>query len=479
MLRPLPQMLADSAAEHPTRAALVAAAGVQSYAALESAVDAAAGIIAGLVPAGARLGLMLPNAVAMPVVLLGALRAGRSVVLLNVLYSPREVAECLADAGVDTVITVAPFRALLPSGTRAIVIDAGDAGIGLRADAGASREEGPGAAAPAPGDEAVVIYTAAQRGRARGARLTHRNLAANARATIEAMGLTPDDRVVAALPLMHAFGLTVTLLAPLAAGAAVMPVERFSPVRMLDQLEESGATVFAGVPSMFLALLAVAERREALRHGLRVAICGGAPLPWGTAERWEAAFGIPLRQGYGITEAGPVCLFNRVDRPNRPGSMGSPFPGVEAAVHDEAGNPLAAGEVGELCVRGENVFTGYVGEAAPPELRGGWLRTGDLAAVQPDGTFRFRGVLKPMFTRNGFNIYPHEIERVLEEEPRVRRVRVCALPVQDKENEIIVYVEPAAGVDLAEDEVRSFCRARLAAYKQPGQIVLGTIAEAF
>lgn len=475
----LPQLFDRSAAAHPDRTAVIAASGDWTYAALDAAAADAAAAFAALGLRGRRLGVLLPNSAAVAPVLLGALRAGASATLLNVLYSPREVAECLADAGIDTVVTVEPLLALLPPGTRA-----------LRAEAGAGRltlGDAPGgplprAAAPehwtgAPADEAAVIYTAAQHGRARGARLSHRNLAANARATVEAMRMVPDDRVIAALPLMHAFGLTVTLLAPLAAGAAVLPVERFNPVRMLDLLEESGATVLAGVPSMFLALIAAAERRPAPRLALRVAICGGAPLPAGAAARWERVFGLPLRQGYGITEAAPVCLFNRVDRPNRPGTMGVPFPGVAAGVFDEAGAPLPAGEVGELCVRGDNVFDGYVGDDAPPELRDGWLRTGDLAAARPDGSFRFHGVLKPMFTRNGFNIYPRELERVIGADARVRRVRVCALPVPDKENEIVVHVEPRDGAALGEDDVRSLCRARLAAYKQPGRVVLGEIAD--
>src|SRR5690606_26500140 len=217
---------------------------------------------------------------------------------------------------------------------------------------------------------------------------SHRNLLANLTPTIEAMEIGAEDRVIAPLPLIHAFGLTVSLNATLAAGACLLPVDRFHPARMLDMLEGSGATLFAGVPAMFIALLGAAERRGAPRHSLRVTLCGGAPLPLEAGACWEEVFGLPLRQGYGLTEAGPVCLFNRVDRPNHPGTLGYPFPGVDVSIRGPDGSPLPAGEVGEICVRGENVFRGYLGEktASPASFHGPWLRTGDLGTEEEDGT---------------------------------------------------------------------------------------------
>jgi long-chain acyl-CoA synthetase len=320
--------------------------------------------------------------------------------------------------------------------------------------------------------EAVVIYTSAMNGWARGARLTHRNLAANLLSTNEAMQVGPGDRVIALLPLIHAFGLTVTLNAPLSQGASVIPVDRFHPVRLLDLLESSAATVLCGVPAMFTALVAAAERRGSPAHSLRLALCGGAPLPEEVSARWEPLFGLPLREGYGITEASPVCLFNRTDRPNRPGTMGVAFPGVDVTLRDPRGEVVPQGETGELCVAGPNVFPGYAGDAGrdPAVFHGEAFRTGDLAVADQDGSVRFRGCLKEMFTRSGFNIYPRELERVVQQDPRIFRAVVTAIPDPAKENEIALSVVPAPGAELDEEAVRQVCRDGLAAYKQPGRI---------
>ena len=461
----LPELLAQAARRFPESVAVIAGTESLSFRELDAAANAFGDRMAALRVGGRRVGLLLPNVAAFPVALHGLLRAGASVVLLNPLYSPRETAEYIADAGVASTVTASALAALLPADHHRVVLD----------DTAAAPVP-PVAPAGAQAAEAVVIYTAAMDGYARGARLSHDNLIANLWATVEAMKLTPADRVVAALPLIHSFGLTVTLNAPLAVGASMIPVERFHPVRMLDLFETEAPTIFCGVPAMYLGLLAAAERRGVPRHSLRVAISGGAPLPPGVGERWEQAFGIPLREGYGLTEGAPVCLFNRVDRPNRPGTIGYPFPGVTVSVRDDQGRPLPPGETGELCVAGSNVFQGYIGDAGrnAHEFWGEFFRTGDLVSAEPDGAIRFRGLRKAMFTRSGFNIYPREIERALEEDPRIARTEVAAIPDAAKENEVALVVHPAPGSALGEEEVRRICRERLAAFKQPASITIAT-----
>lgn len=475
----LPAVLREAALRHPDRPAVAHESGTTTYARLAADVDRLAGHLDALGLAGRRVALLLPNLPTFPLALHGAWRAGCGVLLLNPMNSPREVEEYLRGAGAAAVITTGSLRDLLPPGTPALLVD--DLPDSLRLEDGGEARTLALAEAPAPpevpdgGDrEAAILFTAASEGWGRGAVLSHRNLVANLASTVEAMGIGPEDRMVAALPLIHAFGLTVSLNAALAAGACLLPVERFHPLRMLDLLERAGATLFAGVPAMYVALVGAAERRGPPRHSLRVALCGGAPLPREVAVRWEEIFGLSLRQGYGLTEAGPVCLFNRIDRPNRPGTLGYPFPGVEVSIRGPGGEPLPAGEVGEICVRGENVFGGYLdGERPGATFHGDWLRTGDLGTEEPDGAFRFRGMLKPMFTRNGFNVYPRELERVLEEDPRVERATVLALPDPLRENEIVLVVRPAPGAALTEEEVKGLCRARLAAYKQPSRVVIG------
>jgi long-chain acyl-CoA synthetase len=318
-------------------------------------------------------------------------------------------------------------------------------------------------------DEACIIFTAADQGWGRGAVLSHRNLLANLASTTAAMAITPSDTVLGILPYAHAFGLTVTLNAPLATGAAILPVERFRPQRILAELEGGPATVIAGVPAIYMGIVAAAERGPVPSHSLRLAISGGAQLPIELALRWEEIFGIPLRQGYGLTEASPVCLFNSIDRENQPGTLGYPFPGVQASIRDSDGVELPAGEVGELCIRGPNIFGGYAGEGGrlPRDFWGDWFRTGDLASRTEDDLFRFHGMLKSMYTRNGFNVYPREVERVLSSEPDIQSAEVLALPDAHKENEIVLVVRLVPGSTLEEEDIRTICRDRLASYKQP------------
>jgi long-chain acyl-CoA synthetase len=475
----LPDLLRDTARRDPDRAAVSANGRTWRFGEVDALADALAATLRRLVHGGRRVGVMLPNHAAFPAILHGVLRSGSSAVMLNPLYSPRETEEAIVDAEVDAVLTVRPLAALLPARARALLVDALP-GVIVELQGGAERQvplvherfEFIGSAH----DEAVVVFTAATGGRARGARLSHANLLANARSAVEAMLLTADDRVAGVLPYVHLFGQTVTMNAPIAAGAAIVPVERFNPLRLLETIEAEGVTVICGVPGIFAALVAAAERRGTPTGTLRVAICGGAPLPLEVGRRWEELFAVPLREGYGLTEAGPVCLFNRVGRPNRPGTIGEPFPAVEASVRGPAGAELEHGEVGELCVRGPNVFLGYIGDDGrnPRDFHGEWLRTGDLASRDPDGAFRYRGLIKPMFTRNGFNVYPAEVARALEADPRIDRVIVAALPDAAKENEVVIEVVPARDAVLGEEDVREVCRARLAAFKQPARISIAS-----
>jgi len=473
MTQPLDTIVTEHARRAPDLQAL-AADPPATYAELDRSItDVADRLRASGIDAG-RLGLLLPNVPAFPAALHGILRAGASAVMLNPQYSPREVGEYVADAHGRGVVTIEALEHLVPAGVPTLLIDPHDAS----ADGGWSRAPGPAHDDPSPlphGDrEAVVIYTAATGGWARGARLTHRSLGANLRGVLEGMRLTAEDCVLGLLPYGHAFGLTVTLNAPLAAGARMVPMDRFHPLRVLDLIEDHCATVLCGVPAMFVALVAAAEKRGVPRHSPRIAICGGAPLNAEVSRRWEEAFGLPLREGYGLTEASPVCTFNRVDRPNRPGTMGTAFPGVTVTVRDARGGMAATGETGEICVEGANLFAGYIGDDGRDGERwwGDAFRTGDLGCMEPDGAVRFRGVLKRMFTRGGFNVYPAEMERVLMADPRIQQASVAARPDPVKENDIVLTVIPAPGAELDEAAVKQLCRESLAAYKQPGTIVI-------
>ena len=411
--------------------------------------------------------------------------------LVNPLSSRPEIAYQIRDANVGAVFTTSELADRLPPGIATVVLDDAPATARVLVD-GATRTvdlgshvgltlEGEADAAPSS-EEAVVVYTSAFAGLPLGAILTHANLLSNPRATIAAGEIDRTAHMLAVLPFAHLFGLVVSGAAPLLVGGRVTTVPRFNPARVLELVESDGITHLVGVPSVFATVAALAERRGSpiAASALRLCICGGAPLSVDLQNRWFDLTGVELRQGYGLTEAGPVCLFNRVDLPNRRGMLGVPLPGVRVSVrseHDTGECPM--GETGEICVAGPNVFKGYVNPASRRTTAdepwaaglardGEWLRTGDRGAVDPDGSVSFRGLIKPMFTRNGFNIYPREIERAVAEMPNVQSVRVRALPEPLRENDIAIDVVGAVSVEA----VKHWCDERLAVYKRPSAITV-------
>ena len=434
---------------------------------------------------GRRSAILLPTSPMFITAL--AASEGRGAVLINPLASDHEIAFQCQDANVGAVFTTEAFATHLPylpvvllddaprtarviTPGRTQVVDLGSHhGLALEGErdvAGAL-------------DEAVIVYTSAMRGTPLGAVLTHANLLANARSTAVAARMIPDDCVLALLPYSHLFGFTVTGSAPLLAGARVLTMDRFHPIRAAELLASSGVSVLVGVPAVFHALLAAIERRDIqLRDSaLRLCMCGGAPLPRALQDRWADVTGVELREGYGLTEAAPVCLFNAPGQPNAAGTLGRAMPGVDVAVlpatdyaspHAFAASsePLPSGTAGEICVAGDNISPGYLhGETGLPR-RGRWLCTGDRGMMNPDGTVTFLDVLKPMFTRNGFNVYPREIERAACELDGVESARVSAIPDPVRENDVALAYSGRA----APEEVKAWSEVRLSVYKQPSVI---------
>lgn len=438
--------------------------------------------------AGRRAAILLPTSPAFLVAL--AACDGRGAVLVNPLAAAPEIAYQLADADVGAVFTTAALAPRLPAGTPHVLLDAAPTTAHVIAADGAAREvdltSHAGDALALEGarntegrdEEAAIVYTSAMRGLPLGAILTHRNLLANAHAAVEACGVTAADHALAVLPFSHLFGLVISGFAPLLAGARVTTMARFNPITTIDLIAREEVTFLVGVPAVFAALLQAAGRRGGLdTNMLRACICGGAPLPVELQERWYATTGAELRQGFGLTEAGPVCLFNRVDHPNQLGALGTPFPGVTVAVRDpHSGAPCPTGATGEICVRGPNVSPGYVSGGADglghwPDASGDggpWLRTGDLGAADTDGSVTFHGLCKPMFTRSGFNLYPRELERVVGAMPGVRHVMVRAIPDSVREHDIALDIEG----DVTVDAVEQWCAERLSAYKQPSVVTV-------
>ena len=461
----LSSLLVDSATRHADRLAVRLDADVLTYGQLDDLSARLAGALtrSGL-QAGDRVGLMLPNSLAWPVAYYGVLRAGGTVVPINPLLKSRELTHYLVDSGASVLIT---------AGDQQPDVDVAVLELDRFRELLANQEPLIEVVARAPDDTAVILYTSGTTGRPKGAELTHDNLTRNATVTATTLiGLGPEDVVLGCLPLFHSFGQTCALNASVRSGASLTLLPRFDAGRALDLMARDAVTVFAGVPTMYSALLHHPGAADADVRSLRLCVSGGAALPVEVLSGFEATFGTVILEGYGLSETSPVACFNHPDRSRRPGSIGTPIEGVEMRLVDEAGDVAPAGEVGEIAIRGHTVMKGYWGqpEATAAVMADGWFRTGDLGRRDEDGNYYVVDRKKDLIIRGGFNVYPREVEEVLYEHPAVAAVAVVAIPDDRLGEEVGAAVVRKAGTDVTEDELRAFVKAGLAAYKYPRHI---------
>ncbi len=306
--------------------------------------------------------------------------------------------------------------------------------------------------------------------------LSHRALMFVAAATARARQLTPDDRVLAILPVSHILGLTGVLLGTLLSGGTVHLTSRFDPVSILGALKNDGISVMLGAPSLY-ALLAEYAGRKALvpipGERLRLISSAGAPLDTATKAIAEHAFGRTLHNGYGITECGPSISLTPLDAPRGDCAVGRILPGIETRCVGPDGTEAAAGETGDLLVRSPGLMNGYYRaeqETAAVIDRDGWFRTGDLARLE-DGNLFIVGRSKDLIIRFGFNVYPAEVEGVLNGHPGVARSAVIGRPIDGSE-EILAFVQPAPDARVTADELAAYAAERLVSYKRPSRIHL-------
>jgi acyl-CoA synthetase (AMP-forming)/AMP-acid ligase II len=306
--------------------------------------------------------------------------------------------------------------------------------------------------------------------------LSHRNLLFAAMTGAGLRRLAPGDRVYAALPVSHVFGLASVSMSALLAGAALHLVPRFTPEGLAAALAHEGISVVPGVPAMYARLLDHLRRtgRAVLAPRVRFLYAGGAPLDAQLKADVEALFGQPLHNGYGLTETSPTVSQTRLDAPRADLSIGPPVPGIEIRIVDGEGRAVGHGATGELHVRGPNVMLGYY---RAPELTAaalgadGWLRTGDLARADEAGNLFIAGRSKELIIRSGFNVYPIEVEGVLNQHPAVSQSAVVGRAVAGDE-EVVAFVELRAGAAATAEELRAFAAERLAPYKRPGEVVV-------
>ncbi|MFZ1993766.1 MAG: long-chain fatty acid--CoA ligase [Solirubrobacteraceae bacterium] len=469
----LAALLTSAATRWPQRCALVHEGVEISYAELERRSRLAAGYLAGVgIAPGDRVGLQVPNSPAFAALYFGILRRGAIVVPQNPLATPAETDQSLEDAGAEIVLS------------RATSGDNGDTGshrvrrVWVQDDDASGLLQG---AAPypdvhpvAPDDTAVILYTSGTTGRPKGAELTHANLGRNANAALEIYSLAPDDVVIGVLPLYHSYGQTCTMNAGIAIGARVILSGRFDASPVAELIREHAVTVLLGVPTMF-SDLAYCEARADAFASLRLCSSGGAPLPAEVLRAFEARTGAPLYEGYGLSETSPIASHNALGTPRRSGTIGWPIPGTEMKIAGEGGAELAAGEIGEIAIRGHNIMKGYWGnpEATKTAIdRDGWFFSGDLGTVDDDGCFRVVGRLKDMIIRGGFNVYPREVEDLMHEHPAVRSAAVIGIPDERLGEEIGAAVVLEPDTEASPAELQEWIKVRVSRYKYPRHIWL-------
>jgi long-chain acyl-CoA synthetase len=465
--------LETAARTHPDRPALVMDEAALSYAELWDRTAQVSGWLRekGHQP-GDRVGLMLPNVLAFPVLYYGILRAGGVVVPMNPLLKGREVQHYLRDSGARLVFAwhtagEAAAAGAAEAGAESVVVDEDT----LTEIAG--RPSSPEVTERADDDTAVLLYTSGTTGTPKGAQLTHANMATNASVTASTLlELGPDDVVMGCLPLFHAFGQTAALNAAVVAGASLTLVPRFDPATALKVIERDRVTVFEGVPTMYVAM-AQAGGDVADTGTLRVCVSGGAALPVEVLRAFTDTFGAEVLEGYGLSETSPVASFNRRGA-TRPGSIGFAIDGVEMRLVDAEGNDVPAGEVGEIVIRGHNVMKGYWNraDATAEAIRNGWFHTGDMARQDEDGFFYIVDRKKDLIIRGGYNVYPRELEEVFYEHPAVLEAAVIGLPHPTHGEEVGAAVTLRPGAQATPEELREYVKERVAAYKYPRHVWL-------
>jgi long-chain acyl-CoA synthetase len=471
---------------HAGRVAVRVDNAAMTYRALDEASARVAGLLheRGLRP-GDRVGIMMPNVAEVPVVYYGVLRAGGVVVPMNPLLKGREVAYYLSDSGARLIFAWHAFADRAREGAAAvgpgqssteqaeaelIVVD----GVGFP-DLLASVTPDFQVVDTDDEDTAVILYTSGTTGHPKGAELTHANLISNtevSRADIVLAG--PDDVIFGGLPLFHVFGQTVALNVAVAAGACLTLLPRFEAAHALRIIADHKVTVFEGVPTMYVALLHQPDRADYDTSALRMCISGGAALPVEVLRGFDEAFGVPVLEGYGLSETSPVASFNHPGRERKPGSIGTPIRDVELRVVDEDGHEMPQGEVGEIVIRGPNVMKGYWQrpEATAEAIRDGWFHSGDLAKVDEDGYFYIVDRKKDLIIRGGYNVYPREIEEVLYEHPAVAEAAVIGLSHPSLGEEVAAAVALKPGTAITAEELRDYVKSQVAAYKYPRHVWL-------
>ena len=446
-----------------------------TYADLEAETARYANLLASLgLKKGDRVAAQIDKTAQTVFLYLGCLRAGFAYLPLNIAYQEAEIAYFLGDAQPGLAVCRPEARAWFGAASvkagvaRVLELDA--AGHGSLADAAAKQSPSFTTVATGPDDLAAIIYTSGTTGRSKGAMVTHRNLTSNALALHGCWRFQPDDVLLHTLPLFHVHGLFVALHTALLNASTIIFRAKFDARQVLRDLPR--ATVFMGVPTYYVRLLAETGFTRELCAGMRLFVSGSAPLLLDTFREFQQRTGRAIIERYGMTETG-MNTSNPYEGERRGGTVGRPLPGVEVRVVDDSDRPLAAGGIGHIQVRGPNVLPGYwrLPEKNKEEFTAdGFFRTGDLGKFDADRYLTIVGRSKDLVISGGYNVYPKEIELLLDELPGVEESAVFGVPHPDFGEAVTAVIVPRRGCSLTEEEVIAFAKGKLANFKVPKRI---------
>lgn len=423
--------------------------------------------------AGDRVGLVLPNVPAYPVLFYGALAVGAVVVPMNPLLKSREVEYYLEDSGAEIVFAWKDMADEAAKGAAAAGIECVNVDPVDFDDQLLRYEPTEGVVSRDDEDTVVLLYTSGTTGQPKGAELTHFNMMTNAAVTAETLlELTEDDVVMGCLPLFHCFGLTCGLNASVLSGSCLTLIPRFDASKALEVVGRDKVTVFEGVPTMYAGMLHAEGSDSYDMSSLRTCISGGSAMPVEVMKKFEETFDCIVLEGYGLSETSPVACFNQPGLERKAGSVGVPVRGVEMKLVDADGKDCEPGEIGEIAIKGEPVMKGYWGreDATKEAIRDGWFLSGDLSQQDEDGYYFIVDRKKDLIIRGGYNVYPREVEEALYEHEAVAEAAVVGIKSAYFGEEIGAAVALKDGSSVDANELQAFVKERVAAYKYPRHI---------
>ncbi|MCZ4223960.1 long-chain-fatty-acid--CoA ligase [Pedobacter rhodius] len=439
---------------------------------------------------GHKVAISCPNCIWFPVIYYAALKTGAVVVPLNILLKADEIKYHLEDCEANTYFCFKGSQTLpigdfgreafnkVP-GCKNFVLIGEDKPVGKNTYTIQELLEGQSANfdsyTTSADDTAVIIYTSGTTGKPKGAELTHSNLFCNAVLSSDLFSVSTSDVQLVVLPLFHIFGMTVLLNAGLYKAAHSILVPKFEAKEIIEHLTTYKVTLFAGVPTMYWALLNIQHpeiQDEAIIKSLRLCISGGASLPLAVLNGFEKRFGVQILEGYGMSEGAPVVTFNDLRVGKKPGSIGTAVWGVKVKIVGSNGEELPSGIKGELIFKGHNVMKGYYRkpEDTSEVIKNGWMHSGDIAIKDEDGFYFIVDRLKDMIIRGGMNVYPREIEEVIMKHPAVSLVAVIGLPHDKLGEEVKAFIILKEGQKVRAEEIIVWCQERLASYKYPRMV---------